>query len=55
MAQNRKAEKAMKVRRCPLFCHDKKCHVCGGTQYIHEDGTGGNPFDDSYYRDRERR
>jgi hypothetical protein len=33
----------MKVRRCPLFCHDKHCPTCSGTGYVHEDGTPAMP------------
>jgi hypothetical protein len=33
----------MKVRRCPLFCHDKHCPTCSGTGYVHEDGSPAMP------------
>lgn len=28
----------MKVRRCPQLCHGP-CPTCGGSRYVHEDGT----------------
>jgi hypothetical protein len=41
MARDEEAE--MKVRRCPLFCHDKHCPICSGTGYIREDGKPAMP------------
>jgi hypothetical protein len=41
MARDKEAK--MKVRRCPLFCHDKHCPTCSGTGYIREDGKPAMP------------
>ncbi len=30
------------IRRCPQFCFGP-CPTCGGTQYVHEDGTPATP------------
>ncbi len=35
----------MRVRRCPLLCHDKHCHICSGTGYLFENGKPATPED----------
>lgn len=33
----------MRIRRCPLLCHDRGCQTCGGGGYLKSDGSPATP------------